>query len=206
MRFLVILLLLNVSYAGSVYVDGVKQNYSFSEAEFNQDGNLIIKTNSVNGGGASQPPTSSNGACQTRFPGVRVVKESAIFDWRRPQSQTGMNISQNDIHAYPFTTTSNPEYSGQLSVIYFSNSGRVIKDFWFSECPGGSPVIASSSGICEKTSQQADLYWQQSQIDAYRCTLKENHRYFFNIRNVPGSCTVSSGCGSKVQHITNLKP
>lgn len=110
------------------------------------------------------------------------------------------------IIAYPFTTTSNPEYTGQLSIIYFSNAGRVSKDLWLSECPGGAPVTALSSGVCEKRSQQADLYWQQSQKDAYRCTLKTNHRYFFNIRNAPGSCTVSSGCGSKVQHITNQKP
>ncbi|WP_339615945.1 Ig-like domain-containing protein [uncultured Gilvimarinus sp.] len=141
-------------------------------------------------------------ACDLRYKGVDVRSESAIFEWPSGTSQTPMYLSRNGVHSYPFTTGTNTKFNGQLGFVPFSNTATVEKDIWISECAGGMPVEgAPYNGVCEKKGKQTTLFWEQTGSTSWRCSLESSTKYFLNVRNHPGSCTVSSGCNAKVQHL-----
>lgn len=140
-------------------------------------------------------------SCAPRYSAATVHTEAPLFYLDRYSSQTPMDLSRSDVHAYPFLTGSNTSFNGQFGIVYFSNTGTVEKDIWISECAGGEPINgAPFSGVCEKRSKQTTLFWEQGGNTSWRCTMQPNTSYFLNVRNVPGSCSNSTGCDAKVQN------
>lgn len=148
------------------------------------------------------PPVEPPEGCSATPAGVSVASKP-LFDWSVNSNQTNLDLSRNGIHSYPIETTSNPAFNGRLSVLAFSNTQFVNKDVWFSECPG---VEDLSEPLCkQEASNEFTMYWEQNTASK-RCSLETNSTYYINVQNVNDTCSVSTGCDAKLQHLVIGSP
>lgn len=121
------------------------------------------------------PPT-----CQTP-PGVTV---GATINWAQPGGQQLFDIRQPI--AWPFRTTSNPAYLGQISTVEASSRSG-FRRVWISRCPAGEPLAVR----CESTGRESVVVrWAQSSQRG-SCELSTDTRYHVNVafsNCLTGSC------------------
>jgi hypothetical protein len=90
--------------------------------------------------------------------------------------------------ASQFTTTTSTTYKGYFSAVADSASGNLTRRMWFSECPGGDPIVRNYSlkGItynaCDVKGVELKLSWSQENQPAYvtTCKLERNKVYYLN--------------------------
>ena len=98
------------------------------------------------------------------------------------------------IYYVPVSTTGNPDYAGEFSVVGVSNSGteNLAFDIWLSECPTQE---AFSSGSCSAVGATS-LAWQQSAAPG-RCEIPTNRSIHLNFQinaDISGEVVQSTIC------------
>jgi hypothetical protein len=87
-----------------------------------------------------------------------------------------------------FITSTSRTYKGYFSAVPDSQSGHLTRRMWFSECPGGAPIVRAykQSGVtknaCDVTGVQPAITWSQEVNPAYvtQCKLDPNKQYYLN--------------------------
>lgn len=123
------------------------------------------------------PPTST-------WKGLRI-------NWADQGGRKEYTLRPGQIMTWQFTTTDDPNYSGDVKIFEVVGTERVSRRLWISKTPGGAPVgrRASSEGV-----SLIKLGWKQGGGTFFRQALKTNTTYYLNVENVSG-CSIHRGCG-----------
>lgn len=87
-----------------------------------------------------------------------------------------------------FVTSGSRSYKGYFAAAADSLSGSLTRRMWFSECPGGTPVVRAYkvSGVtknaCDVSGVEPKLSWSQEVSPVYstQCKLDPNKQYYLN--------------------------
>lgn len=87
-----------------------------------------------------------------------------------------------------FVTSSSRSYKGYFSGYADSASGHLTRRMWFSECPGGAPIVRSytvkgvTKNACDVSGVEPALSWTQESNPGYvtQCKLDPNKLYYVN--------------------------
>lgn len=87
-----------------------------------------------------------------------------------------------------FVTSASRSYKGYFAAAADTLSSSLTRRMWFSECPGGAPIVRSykQSGItknaCDVSGVEPKLSWSQEASPVYvtQCKLDPNKQYYLN--------------------------
>jgi len=90
--------------------------------------------------------------------------------------------------ASSFVTSGSRSYKGYFAAAADSLSGSLTRRMWFSECPGGAPIVRAytvkgvTQNACDVTGVEPKLSWSQEANPVYvtQCKLQPNKQYFLN--------------------------
>lgn len=129
------------------------------------------------------PPPPPPGQCGDV--GAELVFET--IPWAKIPGKTTVTTGKK-VAASKFTTTTSATYKGYFSAVADSASGHLTRRMWFSECPGGEPIVQNyrakvgTSNACDVTGVELKLSWTQESQSAYvtTCKLERNKTYYLN--------------------------
>lgn len=87
-----------------------------------------------------------------------------------------------------FVTSGSRTYKGYFAAAADSLSGSLTRRMWFSECPGGAPIVRNytskgvTSNACDVSGVEPKLSWSQESNPVYltQCKLDPNKQYYLN--------------------------
>lgn len=121
-----------------------------------------------------------------------TVACTSPFNWSRGESNTAVTIPKGKTLVTPFTTTSDPNFYGEISFEAHSSSTPAT-DIWISKKPTGKPADAISGRSCSMLNKgmMYEIRWSQKSSSG-RCVLNPGETYYFNIKHSNASQAAST--------------
>jgi hypothetical protein len=109
------------------------------------------------------------------------------LNWKSQPRKITVTTGKNGVSS-KFVTSSSRTYKGYFAAAADTLSGSLTRRMWFSECPGGAPIVRSYrvSGVtknaCDVSGVEPKLSWSQESAPAYstQCKLDPNKQYYLN--------------------------
>ena len=195
---------------GNVWVDGKRSDLNSITLQSINNGKLDVRITTSGGNVVSppvvQPPIVEVPTNPTTCPrtNAQVMPE---VKWGVSTNAERTRLS-SETKSYPFTT-SNKSLKGRFETAYTPSNPRT-RSTWISECPGGPPLEQTFRGhpLCTVSSYEVtNLEWSE-QPEQRICSLKQNTRYYFNVRNSDSwdsqksNCDISTNCGFYIRNST----
>lgn len=112
---------------------------------------------------------------------------SEIENWEAPARSTRLRVDLSlaiNVKSQKFTTTSKPSLWGQLAGASEVGTSNVLREFWFSRCPGGIPLDTTNDVCLGRGTSNTILRWRQGSAEPWECKLDFNTEYYVNYRAV----------------------
>ncbi len=109
------------------------------------------------------------------------------LNWKSQPRKISVTTGKTGV-ASKFITSASRTYKGYLAAAADSASGHLTRRMWFSECPGGQPIVdtynykGETKNACDVSGVEPKLSWSQEVNPTYstQCRLDPNKQYYLN--------------------------